>query len=169
VRIRTATLADISPLADLAQRAFCETFHHYTPDDLAGFFAEHYSPEAFVSHVSEPGSQLWLAEADGTPVAYAKLGACKLPLMPAFSPAVELHRLYVLKEWHGKGIGGAMMDKAFGQALAQGAKAMYLGVWEHNVKAQSFYRRYGFSKVGEYDYPPIGSVIDREWIMVRKL
>jgi diamine N-acetyltransferase len=168
LRIRLASKSDAAVLSRLAQQTFCETFTHYDPADRAAFLATHYSADVFASYLSDPKNKLWLIEDDGTPLGYAKLGAYKLPLAPTLSPVTELHRLYVLKSRHGKGVGSALMETVF-ESAAQHAKILYLGVWEKNTRAQDFYKRYGFEKVGEYDYLPIGNVVDREWIMMKAL
>ena len=33
-------------------------------------------------------------------------------------------------------------------ARARGARELWLGVWERNARAQAFYRKHGFRKVG---------------------
>ncbi len=40
----------------------------------------------------------------------------------------------------------------------------WLVVFSENHRAQRFYARYGFAKVGEYDYP-VGEWTDREFVM----
>jgi RimJ/RimL family protein N-acetyltransferase len=39
-----------------------------------------------------------------------------------------------------------------------------VGVWSENVGAQRLYARYGFEKIGEYDFP-VGAQLDREFIL----
>jgi ribosomal protein S18 acetylase RimI-like enzyme len=160
--------ADAHTLAQLARQTFCETFSHYDPAALEAFLREHYSPENFSAQLADTSCELWIAQSNGQPVAYAKWGAYKLPLAPSYERVVELHRLYVLRSHHGRKIGHLLMEKALRYAADNRAQAIYLGVWSLNRKAQGFYGRYGFVKVGEYDYPPVGEVVDREWIMMRE-
>lgn len=168
-RLRPATLDDAPAIAALAQETFRDTFNHYPPEDRAAHLAHYYTPHVFASQMENGGTDIWLAEAGGGLVAYAQIGAYKLPLAPPALPVIELYKLYVRRDWKGKKIGGALMDKTFAIAQARRARALYLGVWEGNVSAQRFYARYGFEKIGEYDYPPIGQVVDREWIMRKAL
>ena len=163
--LRPAAPEDAETLAVLARDTFRETFTHYPEEDREAHLAEHYTPAIFTGYITDPDTRLWLAEAEGKPVSYVKFGAYKLPFVPTEIPVIELHRIYVFSAWKGYKIGAALMDKLWEYAGERQAKAVYLGVWEHNVKAQYFYRRYGFEKVGEYDYPPVGRTLDREWIM----
>jgi ribosomal protein S18 acetylase RimI-like enzyme len=61
---------------------------------------------------------------------------------------LELARIYVLREWHGRGIAAALMRHCLEEAQHQGARTLWLGVWEQNHRAQAFYRKYGFEDVG---------------------
>lgn len=152
----------------LADRTFRENFTHYDPKALDDFLARDCAPELFAAQLRDPASRAWLVEASGEAVAYAKLGACKLPSIPAASDTIEFHRLYVLKSWQGRGLGARLMQAMFEEAKNRKARRIYLGVWEHNIAAQGFYAKYGFVKIGEYDYPPIGEVVDREWILCKE-
>jgi hypothetical protein len=79
IAYRDATPADAAVLAEIGRRSFVETFGHlYTPEDLAAFLANHneanWRGELDRSRLFGP-----LAEADGEPVGFAKLGppACR--------------------------------------------------------------------------------------------
>ena len=52
-------------------------------------------------------------------------------------------------------------------SISKGAPDVYLGVFSDNIGAQRFYERFGFSRVGEYDFP-VGLQLDREYIYERK-
>ena len=43
---------------------------------------------------------------------------------------------------------------------------MWLGVWEHNTRAQRFYRRRGFRRVGDQSFV-LGSDAQTDHVMVR--
>ena len=47
-----------------------------------------------------------------------------------------------------------------------GPRTLWIGVWSENLGAQRFYARYGFHKVGEYEFP-VGETRDREFILRR--
>ena len=53
--------------------------------------------------------------------------------------------LYVDKAWHGKGVGGALMQKVIG--WCNPAKPIELGVVTYNERAKAFYRKWGFVEV----------------------
>ena len=62
---------------------------------------------------------------------------------------MELKRFYVDRPWQGRGLAGELMAAAERAAQARGAREMWLGVWERNQRAQAFYLKCGFRKVGK--------------------
>ena len=72
------------------------------------------------------------------------------------STALELKRLYVEEAFHGKEIAQQMMQFFLDHAKSQGYDTVFLGVWEHNLRAQKFYHKYGFVKSSHTHDFPIG-------------
>lgn len=58
--------------------------------------------------------------------------------------ALEIERIYVLKEFHGKNVGQALYEKAIELAKEKKVKYVWLGVWEQNQRAIKFYQKNGF-------------------------
>jgi ribosomal protein S18 acetylase RimI-like enzyme len=56
----------------------------------------------------------------------------------------ELHKLYLLPELQGRGVGQAMLRHIIAVALAAGAQRLELRVNRHNFRAQRAYLRAGF-------------------------
>lgn len=162
--VRRAEPPDAGPIAALGATTFTETFGHlYPPADLAGFLAENHSPAAAAALLADPAHAAWLATAGTQAVGYAVAGPCNLPHPDATPACLELKRLYVLKPWQGVGLAARLMEEAMGWMRAAAPPAIYLGVWSENFRAQRFYARYGFAKVGEYEFP-VGASRDLEFI-----
>ena len=53
--------------------------------------------------------------------------------------------LYVDKDWHGKGVGGRLMQKVIDWCDPK--KPIQLGVVTYNDRAKAFYRKWGFEEV----------------------
>lgn len=81
---------------------------------------------------------------------------------------IELLRLYVVAGWHGRGVGAALMDECIAFARRDGFRTLWLGVWERNLRAQAFYRKYSFTRVGEHIFR-LGNDDQTDHIMVRSL
>ena len=60
-------------------------------------------------------------------------------------PDGHVGRMAVLKEWRGKGVGGAILERLIAVAKERGDKEIELFAQTH---AREFYRRYGFIESG---------------------
>lgn len=165
--LRDTAPADAARVAALARRTFTETFGHlYRPEDLAAFLESH-TPQRWAAELADPAYVVRVAEAEGEFVAYAKLGPPSLPFQPR-GPSIELRQFYVLAPWHGIGLARELMAWALDTARARGAADLYLSVFVDNHRAQRFYARYGFEKIGRYDFI-VGSHVDEDHVMRLKL
>ena len=155
--------ADASAMAALGRRTFTETFGHlYKPEDLAAFLLSH-NEEGWARELADPNFAVRIGEADGEPVAYAKLGPPSLPFEPKGHP-IELRQFYVLQPWQGAGVATQLMDWALAEAKARGADELYLSVFTDNHRARRFYERYGFRFVQTYAFV-VGSHADEDHIL----
>lgn len=165
VAYRDATTDDAEMLAALARETFIATFAHlYAIADLNVYLAATYGADIQGAELADPLSRHRLAFHQDEAIGYAKMGAFKLPAAPIGAHVRELHRLYVREAAKGKGVADALMRWTIDVARADGADALYLGVYQHNERAQRFYARYGFEIVGEYWYE-VGRTRDPEYIM----
>lgn len=166
--IRRATVDDAATLSTLATATFVETFGHLYPrEDLQAFLDDAYAVEKQAVILGHPDYAVWLLEDAGRAVGHCAAGPCGLPHADVQPGDGELKRLYVLREAQNGGWGARMMDTAMAWLQQGGPRTLWVGVWSENLGAQRFYARYGFAKVGTYDFP-VGRVRDLEFIMRRE-
>jgi ribosomal protein S18 acetylase RimI-like enzyme len=167
VTVRRATPDDAETLTALGRETFADTFAHlYPPEDLAAFQAEAHTPERYAAWALDPAYGLWIADAGGEAIGYALAGPCHLPHPEVTPDCGELWRIYVRKDTQGTGLGKRLMDKTL-DWLTRPGRDLWIGVWSENHKAQQLYYRYGFEKVGEYEFP-VGKQRDHEFILRRR-
>ena len=160
---RDAAPADAASMADIGRRSFVETFGHlYTRENLDAFLVNH-SEEGWRGELENKAFAVRIVEADGAPVAYAKVGPPSLPFEPR-GPSIELRQIYVLAPWQGRGISHDLMRWAIGEAKERGARDLYLSVFVDNHRARRFYERYGFTFVGTYAFM-VGTHADEDHVM----
>lgn len=151
--IRPANLADAAVLAALAERTFRETFAvANSAADMESHCARSFSPEIQRAELSDPSRVTILAEVGETPVAFAQLRSRSPTSCLAAERPAELNRLYVLSEWHGRGVAQQLMEAILARAAQEQADYLWLGVWERNPKAIAFYRKFGLDVVGEHRF-----------------
>lgn len=167
--IRYANPEDAGLLAELGARTFSETFAaDNSPEDMATYLATAFNPTRQTVELHDPTSTFFIAEVDGLATGYALLHAGE-PAEGVEGPKpIELLRLYVLREWLGRGVGEALMRMCIDEARRVGHETIWLGVWERNGRAQAFYRKWNFREVGEHIFQ-LSSDPQRDILMERAL
>ena len=167
ITYRDAVPADAPLIARLYRTVFRDAFAHlYRPDNLDKFLSG-VSLTDWEAQLADPAYAFRIAEADGTPAGYVKLGPLKLPVSSE-GAAMLLEQLYVLKPHHGRGIGRVLMDWAVDAARMRGAKQLYLTVFTDNRRAKRLYELFGFEPAGRYDFR-VGDQVDEDIIMLKQL
>jgi ribosomal protein S18 acetylase RimI-like enzyme len=56
----------------------------------------------------------------------------------------KLHKFYLLREWHGSGLAGLLLEQCEHRLRQVGARRLVLNVNKGNARAIAFYRKHGF-------------------------
>ena len=168
VTYRAAKAEDAAALAALARETFVETFGHlYRPEDLNAFLDEHKTESAWDKALADPQSRVRVAEEDGALVGYCKVGLVPtLDYECAGKRVSELKELYVRSTHQGAGMAPVLMDWALDVARDAASDEMILSVWSENIRAQRFYKRYGFDWHAD-TYFMVGSHRDDEHLYLK--
>src|SRR5262245_31665406 len=118
--------------------------------------------------LSEPQAIFILGESDDQLAAYAKLLPDKPPGCVQGEAPIELVRFYVDRPWQGMGLASKLMELCLAEAKHRGFKTIYLGVWERNFRAQAFYRKWSFARVGDHIFQ-MGDDPQTDWWMARTI
>ncbi len=149
--IRRAKIDDVGLLAELGARTFSETFAaDNSPADMAAYLASSFSGEQQAAELADAHSTFHIAETNGVAVGYAMLRSGSWLDGVTDDKPIELVRLYVSREHLGRGVGAALMRVCMNEASHHGHRTLWLGVWEHNHRAQAFYRKWNFHEVGTH-------------------
>jgi ribosomal protein S18 acetylase RimI-like enzyme len=167
--ILQAGVKDAAIIAHIGAETFAQTFAaDNKPEDMAAYLGANLTADSIAAEFDEPGAIFFIAYYDGHPAGMAKMGTSLKPDMPQGAKCIELERLYILPEFQGYRIGAALMDHCIVYAKDANCDVMWLGVWEHNPKAQRFYKRYGFVRYSEHIFQ-LGSDAQTDWLMKLEL
>jgi diamine N-acetyltransferase len=151
IHIKRADKNDASLLSDLSNITFIETYRGSCPDnDLLSVMDSWFNEEAIARELNDPDDLYYIAFAEGFPAGYMRLKEenSEYPLEKKYK-ALQLKRIYVLKEYQSKKIGAALMSFALKLATEKNYELLWLGVWEGNDKARAFYDRWGFTDINQ--------------------
>ena len=156
-------------IADLSRVTFYETFAgQNSKENMDKFMNEQFTRENLMKEVGAEHNIFLVAEVDGETAGYARLREAPDPVGLEELPTIELARIYSVQSRIGKGVGSALMQRCIDVAIEQKKKSMWLGVWENNQHAISFYERWGFEKFSEHDFI-LGDDVQTDWLMKKML
>ncbi|MGN2637126.1 GNAT family N-acetyltransferase [Nocardia takedensis] len=170
VTVDRAGLWDAEALSDVAAATFplaCPP--DATPDDIDVFLAEVLSGERFGEYLTDPTRTVLKAVSGDDIVGYAMLHAGD-PADPDVAaavdlrPVVEISKMYVLPGHHGGEVAAALMRAALERAREDGAVGVWLGVNQENERAQRFYAKHGFERVGTKTFH-VGTQIHQDYVL----
>lgn len=141
----------IAALQQIGRQTFSETFaESNSEENMAKYLEEAYSFEKLTVELNNPNSFFYFAMLEEKVIGYLKLniGASQTELKD--NEALEIERIYVLKEFHGKKVGQLLFDKAIEIAKEQHVAYVWLGVWEENKRALQFYIKNGFVEFDQH-------------------
>ena len=165
--IRTAELRDAKELAVLAESTFRETFAAMnTPENMDVHCQASYSEALQAKEISSTSMHTFVSEMDAHLIGFAQLRWGPAPESVSAKNPGEIQRLYVSSAWHGQGVAHDLMSVCLEEFKKRGSDKIWLGVWEHNPRAISFYKKFGFVAVGEHVFP-LGRDPQRDIVMVR--
>lgn len=172
--VRAADARDAGALAAVAAVTFelaCPP--SMTRERIDAFVSEVLSPARFAEYLADPARHLLLAERDATALGYAMLVTgepqdADVRAAIRARPTVELSKIYVLPRAHGTGAASLLMSRALEWAAGAGASGVWLGVNQQNERAQRFYAKSGFERVGTKRFL-VGGAFEDDYVMERRL
>ncbi|MCE3278074.1 MAG: family N-acetyltransferase [Bacteroidetes bacterium] len=151
IKIKKATVSDINELQAIGRQTFFETFASgNTEENMAKYLEEGFSKEKLTAELSNKNSEIYFAILEDKVIGYLKLNLGESQTELKDNTALEIERIYVLKEFHGKSVGQVLYEKAIEIAHEKKAEYVWLGVWEENPRAISFYKKNGFQEFDKH-------------------
>lgn len=103
-----------------------------------------FSNEKLKAELEDKSSEFYFAEIENDVIGYLKINFGHSQTEIKNENALEIERIYVLKEFHGKKVGQVLYEKAIEIAKQKVVDYVWLGVWEENPRAIRFYEKNGF-------------------------
>ena len=167
--LRYATPDDAALIADISRQTFYDTFAaDNTEADMQKFLNEQFTKGRLMLEVGAPENIFLLACHENNIAGYVKLREGKKLAALNGATSMEIARLYVVKDFLGKGAGKFLMQASLDIAKEKNKEVVWLGVWEKNQRAIDFYTAWGFEKFDECDFL-LGDDIQRDWLMKKEL
>lgn len=167
--VRYATNKDAELISNISRQTFYETFAaDNTKENMEKFMAEQFTKGKLIIEVGSSENIFLLAYNEDEVAGYAKLREAKQPEKLNDLKAIEIARIYAMTNMIGKGVGNLLMQTSISIAKEKGKEIIWLGVWEKNIRAIDFYKRWGFEKFDVSDFL-LGNDVQCDWLMKKIL
>lgn len=145
IEIEKVTQHDIEKLQKIGRQTFLETFSESNSEkNMKSYLEEGFSKEKLTAELNDENSEFYFAKLGNDVIGYLKLNFGESQTELRDNKSLEIERIYVPREFHGKSVGQILYNKAIQVAKQKNAEYVWLGVWEENPRAISFYKKNGF-------------------------
>jgi ribosomal protein S18 acetylase RimI-like enzyme len=167
LQIITADLSHAAMISSIGKKAFREAFGHLfnNKTELTEYLEYTYDPVKLNRSLRKDGNIYLLAFWNDTAVGFTKVKTFSLNSQIESVSQMELQKIYVLPEYHGLGIGQALMNEILKLSKEINPDYIWLDTPISNAKAICFYEKNGFTKCGKH-YFTIGTQVFEYFVML---
>jgi len=145
IAITKVKLTDIDLLQHIGKETFIQTFSDTnTEENMKTYLTEGFAREKLLAELCHDESEFYFAVLENNVIGYLKINTGQAQTENQSPQALEIERIYVLQEFHGRKVGQLLFEKALVLAQKKAVTFIWLGVWEKNSRAINFYRKNGF-------------------------
>lgn len=169
ITIRKGTISDLKTIQEISTQTFIETFAEVnTPENMDNYILENFNSVQLDAELNNPESVFYLAILDTKTIAYLKINFGNAQTEIHSFHSMEIQRIYVLKNFHGKKIGQLLLNKAIKIGQESGVDTIWLGVWKKNHKAIKFYNNNDFVEFDQHNFT-LGNDVQTDLLMELRL
>lgn len=169
INLKKVVEHEISLLQHISKQTFLETFSDSNSEEnMKKYLEEGFSVEKLTAELNNPDSEFYFALFNKEVIGYLKVNFEISQTELKDDKALEIERIYVLQEFHGKKVGQILFEKAINLAKDKSCDYVWLGVWEENERAISFYKKNGFIEFDKHIFK-LGDDEQTDIMMMKKL
>ena len=145
IQIKRISVIDVEDLQIISKQTFFETFaNENSESDMRNYLDENLSLDTLKKELFNTKSEFYVLSFNEKIIGYLKLNFGEAQTELKNNTSLEIERIYVLKEFHGQNMGQLLYNNVLEIATKHSIKEIWLGVWEKNKRAISFYKKNGF-------------------------
>ena len=164
MKISVATKYQLEIIRDLAYKIWPSTYGSILSEIQLDFMLDKFYHLDYLANQLENQNQVFLLIEDN----FEYLGFCSYEINHQNTNKTKLHKIYVLPETQGKGIGKMLLNHVEKLALESQNPILLLNVNRSN-NAQEFYKKQGYTVVKTIDIEIGNGYLMEDFVMERKL
>ena len=144
--ITKITIDDLDALIEISKKTFIAFFKEFNSDEnLNNYVNKAFTTTKIHTEITNTNSEFYFAKHKNEIIGYLKLNLKTAQTELQDPSSLEIERIYVVENFIGKQVGQLLMKTAIESALNKNLKYIWLGVWEHNLRAIQFYQKHNFA------------------------
>ncbi|WP_270182311.1 GNAT family N-acetyltransferase [Alkalihalobacillus sp. CinArs1] len=169
VKVIRCSKGDSRKLQEIGYQTFKETFEDQNSlENMKAYLEAAFNIKQVENELSNPSSHFFFVSINDEVAGYLKVNTGNAQSEEMDDDSLEIERIYIINKFQKNGLGKYLFNKANDVALEQNKKKIWLGVWEKNENAISFYKNLGFVQTGEHSFY-MGDEEQTDLIMVKRL
>jgi len=153
INIKKCTVEDLVLLQNISVETFNETFKNQnSPKNMKAYLEKAFNPQQLKKELSNASSEFYFIYSSSEIAGYLKINTNEVQTEIMDNDSLEIERIYIMKQFHKQGLGKYLMNKAIEIAIERNKEKIWLGVWEKNDNAKTFYRNMGFVQTGAHSF-----------------
>jgi len=153
ITIQRVQVSEVDILLSYSKKTFYDFFANLNePANMEAYSSVAFTPQRMLAELSNPDAEFYFAMLDNAVAGYLKLNFKGAQTEFRDKNAMEIERIYVSGEHHGKHIGKQLLEFSLQIARNNQFEYVWLGVWVHNYKAIGFYEHNGFKAFSSHEF-----------------
>lgn len=166
MKIIVATIENAPDIWDIAVATWADTYKNILSDDQMSYMLDMmYSPSALNEQIDKLSHHFYLIRNDSSP---HWQGFVSYEFDYKGTQSTKLHKLYVLPECHGLGMGRILIDKVCDDAREYGNRSVLLNM-NRNNQTLGFYKHIGFEIIAEEDIDIGNGFVMEDYVFEKKI
>lgn len=169
INIKKCNFEDLGLLQEISVETFNETFKNQnSPENMKAYLEKAFNLKQLEKELSNISSEFYFVYSNEEIAGYLKLNTNDAQTEIMGNDSLEIERIYIRKKFHKQGLGKYLINKAIEIAIERNKEKIWLGVWEKNESAITFYKKMDFVHTGAHSFY-MGDEEQIDFIMTKTL
>lgn len=153
IRTKKCTVEDLQALQEISIETFNATFKDQNSSkNMKSYLERAFNLEQLENELSNISSDFYFVYFKNEIAGYLKININDAQSEEIGHDSLEIERIYIKNKFQRHGLGKVLFYKALEVAKGHNKKKIWLGVWEKNENAISFYKKMRFIKIGTHSF-----------------
>ncbi|UOQ86612.1 GNAT family N-acetyltransferase [Gracilibacillus salinarum] len=153
VKITKCTQKDLPLLQEISIETFQQTFKDQnSPENMKAYIESAFDSNQLETELANASTAFFFVYINQEVAGYLKINTDEAQSEKMGKDSLEIERIYIQDPFQKHGVGRSLLNKAVTIAKERNKSFVWLGVWEKNENAISFYKRMGFIHTSEHAF-----------------